>query len=69
MRSPFRSNMWCENIKNDNQLTSHEFLMSVSEPNGIFVRLSEINEMIKEGVLTVDFDKLEDRIYRETVIK
>ena len=43
--------------------------MSMTDPNGIFVRLSEINEMISDGILTVDFDKLEQRIYDKTVIK
>lgn len=37
--------------------------------NGTFVRLSEINEMISDGILTVDFDKLEQRVFDKTVIK
>lgn len=43
--------------------------MSMTDPNGTFVRLSEINEMISNGILTVDFDKLEQRIFEKTVIK
>lgn len=43
--------------------------MSMTDPNGTFVMLSEINEMISDGILTVDFDKLEQRIYDKTVIK
>lgn len=43
--------------------------MSITNPNGKFVRLSEINEMIADGILTVDFDKLEQRIFDKTVIK
>lgn len=41
----------------------------MTDPNGTFVMLSEINEMISDGILTVDFDKLEQRIYDKTVIK
>lgn len=41
----------------------------MTDPNGIFVKLEEINQMISEGVLTVDFEKLEQRIYNRTVIK
>jgi hypothetical protein len=43
--------------------------MSVTNPNGVFVRLDEINEMINDGILSVDFDKLEQRIFDKTVIK
>lgn len=43
--------------------------MSVTNPNGVFVRLTEINEMISDGILTVDFDRLEQRAYNKTVIK
>lgn len=43
--------------------------MSVTNPNGVFVRLDEINEIINDGILSVDFDKLEQRIFDKTVIK
>lgn len=43
--------------------------MSMTDSNGTFVRLSEINEMISSGILTVDFDKLEQKIFDKTVIK
>lgn len=33
------------------------------------IRLSKIKELIIERILTVDFDKLEQRIYDKTVIK
>lgn len=42
--------------------------MSMTDPNGTFVNLSEINEMISSGILTVDFDKLEQRMFDKTVI-
>lgn len=45
------------------------YIQSMTDPNGTFIRLSEINEMIADGVLTVDFDKLEQRIFNKTVIK
>ena len=69
MDNPFRSQMWQHMIKEENRLTRHEFCMSITDQNGIFVKLEEINEMISNGILTVDFDKLEQRIYDKTVIK
>lgn len=69
MNNPFRSQLWQQTIKNENKLYPSEFCMSMTDPNGTFVRLSEINEMISDGILTVDFDKLEQRIFDKTVIK
>lgn len=69
MNNPFRSKEWQQSIKQDNRLYPSEFCMSMTDPNGIFVKLEEINQMISEGVLTVDFEKLEQRIYDRTVIK
>lgn len=68
MNNPFRTQMWQNMIKEENKLTLHEFSMSMTDVNGTFVKLEEINDMIKTGVLTVDFDKLEQRIYDRTVI-
>ena len=68
MKNPFRSQMWQNMIKEENKLTIHEFDMGMTDVNGTFVKLEEINDMIKTGVLTVDFDKLEQRIYDRTVI-
>lgn len=69
MDNPFRSQLWQQIIRNENKLYPSEFCMSMTDPNGTFVRLSEINEMISDGILTVDFDRLEQRIYDKTVIK
>lgn len=69
MNNPFRSKLWQQTIKNENQLYPSEFCMSMTDSNGTFVRLSEINEMIADGILTVDFDKLEQRIFDKIVIK
>lgn len=69
MNNPFRSQLWKETIRNENKLYPSEFCMSMTDPNGVFVRLSEINEMISDGILRVDFDKLEQRIFDKTVIK
>ena len=69
MNNPFRSQFWQQTIRNENKLYPSEFCMSINDPNGIFVRLSDINEMISDGILTVDFDKLEQRIFDKTVIK
>lgn len=68
MKNPFRSKMWQNMIKEENKLTIHEFDIGMTDVNGTFVKLEEINDMIKTGVLTVDFDKLEQRIYDRTVI-
>lgn len=69
MGNQFRSQMWQQTIRNENKLYSSEFCVSMTDPNGTFVRLSEINEMIADGILTVDFDKLEQRIFDKTVVK
>ena len=69
MNNPFRSQLWQQTIRNENKLYQSDFCMSITNPNGKFVRLSEINEMIADGILTVDFDKLEQRIFDKTVIK
>jgi hypothetical protein len=69
MDNPFRSQVWQQTIRNENKLYPSEFCMSVTNPNGVFVRLDEINEMINDGILSVDFDKLEQRIFDKTVIK
>ena len=61
--------MWQQTIRNENKLFPSEFCMSITDSNGTFVRLSEINEMISDGILTVDFDKLEQKIFDKTVIK
>ena len=69
MDNPFRSQMWQQTIRNENKLYPSEFCMSITDSNGTFVRLSEINEMISGGILTVDFDKLELRIFEKTVMR
>ena len=69
MNNPFRTKQYQNKIKQDNILTSKEFCMSLTDSNGTFVRLEEINDMIKNGILIVDFDKLEQRIYDKTIIK
>lgn len=68
MNNPFRSQLWQQTIRKENRLTYHEFCMSITDLNGTFVRLSEINEMITDGILIVDFDKLEQRIFDKIVI-
>lgn len=69
MNNPFRSQLWQQTIRNENKLYPSEFCMSMTDPNGTFVKLDEINEMINDGILTVDFDKLEQRIFDKTVVK
>ncbi len=69
MNNPVRSKLWQKTIKNEKKLYPSEFCMSMTNPNGTFIRLSEINEMINDGILTVDFDKLEQRIFDKTVMR
>lgn len=68
MNNPFRRKLCKQTIRNENKLYPSEFCMSMTDSNEIFLRLSEINEIIADGVLTVDFDKLEQRIFDKTVI-
>lgn len=63
MNNPFRSQLWQQTIRNENKLYPSEFCISMTDFNETFVRLSEINEMISDGILTVDFNKLEQRIF------
>ena len=70
MDNPFRTKYWQDTIKKDNVLTRSEFCKeTISDINGVYVRLDEINDMIAEGVLSVDYDKLEKRIFDNTVIR
>ena len=70
MDNPFRTKYWQDTIKKDNVLTRSEFCKeTISAINGVYVRLDEINDMIAEGVLSVDYDKLEKRIFDNTVIR
>lgn len=43
-----------------NKLLPNDFNMYESNANGHFVRLSEINDMIAYGVLSVDVNKLKE---------
>ncbi len=43
-----------------NKLYPSDFNVSESNPNGVWVRLNEINEMIDFEVLQVDDDKLKE---------
>lgn len=43
-----------------NKLLPNDFNMYESNANGHFVRLSEINDMIACGALSVDMDKLKE---------
>lgn len=43
-----------------NKLYSSDFNVSESNPNGVWVRLNEINDMIACGILQVDKNKLLD---------
>lgn len=44
----------------EKNMTKNDFNMSYTNPNGTFVRLEEINEMIKLGIITIDLQKLNE---------
>lgn len=69
MENLFRTPYWQKHIKEENILTQHEFCISMTDANGTYVKLDEINDMIRSGVLIVDFEKLEQRIFDKTVIR
>lgn len=41
-------------------MTKNDFNMSFTDDNGTFVRVEEINEMIKLGIIKVDDQKLKE---------
>ena len=48
-------------------LTHNDFNMVESNPNGEFVRISEINDMIRYGVISLDKTKLKEYKFDTTV--
>ena len=68
MNNPFRSKLWQKSIKQNSILTHNEFCVSSNDANGTWVKLDEINEMITRGILTVDYETLEQYILDKTVI-
>lgn len=42
------------------KIYAEDFNMSQSDPNGEFVRVSEINKMIEYGAIIIDRSKLEE---------
>lgn len=51
-----------------NEICANDFNMVESNPNGQFVRISEINEMIKYGAITVDREKIKEYKFDTTVM-
>lgn len=51
-----------------NKLYPSDFNVFESNPNGVLIRLNEINDMIDCGALQVDEDKLEDYYNNTRVI-
>ncbi len=43
-----------------NRIYAEDFNMIQSDPNGEFVRISEINKMIEYGAITINRSKLEE---------
>lgn len=68
MSNPFRSEFYQESLKRENILTHNEFMVVQSDINGQFVRIKEINDMIECGAISIDFDKLEEYIHRNTLV-
>ena len=50
-----------------NRIYGNDFNMVQSDINGEFVRISEINEMIKYGAITIDREKLKEYKFDTTV--
>lgn len=50
------------------QMYANDFNMVQSDANGQFVKISEINKMIKYGVISVDREKLKEYKFDTTVI-
>ena len=50
------------------RMYANDFNMVESNPNGQFVRISEINDMIKSGVITIDRQRLREYKFDTTVI-
>lgn len=67
MDNPFRAKFYQDSLKQSNKLTHNEFSQSIHDANGTYVKLDEINNMIEKGILTVDYEKLEQRIYDRTI--
>ena len=51
----------------DNKVYAEDFNMVVSNSNGQFVRISEINKMIECGAITIDRQKLREYKFDTTV--
>ena len=57
--NPFRTETWQASIRRDEVLTSSEFGVTMNDSNGTWVKLDEIQKMIDEGIISIDYDKLE----------
>lgn len=42
------------------KFNSEDFNVVVSEPNEEFVRISELNDMVRNGIIIINFNRLED---------
>lgn len=51
----------------DNKIYAQDFNMVVSDPNGQFVSISEINDMIKSGVIMLNRHRLKEYKFDTTV--
>ena len=60
--NPFRTETWQASIRRDEVLTSSEFGVAMNDSNGTWVKLDEIQKMIDEGIISIDYDKLEKAI-------
>ena len=61
--NPFRTETWQASIRRDEVLTSSEFGVTMNDSNGTWVKLDEIQKMIDEGIMSIDYDKLENSLY------
>lgn len=50
------------------KFSQKDFKLVVSEPNGQFVKISELNEMIEYGAVKIDKQKLKEYVFDSTVM-
>lgn len=65
--NPFRTDTWQASIRRDEVLTTSEFGVSMNDPNGTWIKLEEIQGMIDNGIITVDYDKLEEHLLKRNI--
>lgn len=50
------------------KFSNKDFKLVVSEPNGQFVRIDELNQMIEYGAVSIDKQKLKEYVFDSTIV-